>query len=176
MEIPLVLTVLGKDRPGLVESVANIVAQHGGNWLESRMCRLGGEFAGILRIQLDASKEQLLQRDLSDLQRQGLTVSVASARSKADPTPGRLAVLELVGQDRPGIVREVSRALARKNINVEELSTECSSAPMTGEILFKAQAKLRIPESCPLAELRKELEHIGGNLLVDISLEEVHCR
>ena len=173
MEIPLVLTILGTDRPGLVESVANIVAHHGGNWLESRMCRLGGEFAGILRIQMEAAQEQQLQRDLAALQAQGLTVSVASARSKAEPTTGRPAILELVGQDRPGIVREVSRALARKGINVEELSTECSSAPMSGENLFKAQAKLRIPDSCPLPELRKELEHIAGNLLVDISIEEL---
>jgi glycine cleavage system regulatory protein len=173
MQIPLVLTVVGKDRPGLVESVANIVAQHGGNWLESRMCRLGGEFAGILRIHLDSEKERSLAQDMATLEPQGLRVSVCSAKSSTTRPPGKLAALELVGQDRPGIVREISRALARQGINVDELATECGSAPMSGETLFKATARLQLPESCRLAEVRAELERIAGNLMVDVTVEEL---
>jgi glycine cleavage system regulatory protein len=173
MQIALVLTILGKDRPGLVESLADVVAKNGGNWLESRMCRLGGEFAGILRMLIEDARAEALQNELAALQVQGLTVTVCSARNNLEQTAGRMVTLELVGQDRPGIVREISRVLARKGVNVEELSTECSSAPMSGEALFKAQAKLRLPEPCAVADLRKELERIAGNLLVEVSLEEL---
>ena len=171
MQIPLVMTVIGHDRPGLVEMVASIVAEHGGNWLESRMCRLGGEFAGILRIHAPADKEQALAQALTRLADQGLRVVV-----QVDPvaTPAALqpmALLEIVGQDRPGIVREISRVLASQGVNVEELSTECTSAPMSGETLFKASAKLQIPPTCNSVALRRELEKIAADLFVDVTLQ-----
>lgn len=172
MQVPLVMTVIGRDRPGLVESISRIVAAHGGNWLESRMCRLGGEFAGILRVHVDSGKEQALRTELGTLHAQGLDVLVYPSREEAVP-PGQAAELELVGQDRPGIVHEIAHILAREGVNVEELATECSSAPMSGETLFRAKARLHVPERCPLPKLREELERIGGNLLVDVRLEEL---
>lgn len=165
------MTVIGKDRPGLVESVASLVAKHGGNWLESRMCRLGGEFAGILRVVVDTGRQPALENELKAIA--GLTIVICPDSAPAPTAAGRLVGLEVVGQDRPGIVREISHALARQGVNVEELSTQCTSAPMTGEALFKAQAKLQIPATCSLPNLRTELERIGGNLLVDVTLEEL---
>ena len=173
MQVPIVMTVIGQDRPGLVELVASIVARHEGNWLESRMCRLGGEFAGILRIHVDSEKEPALLEELETLEAQGLTVVACSERKVPETRSGRLATLELVGQDRPGIVREISRVLASQGVNVEELTTECSSAPMSGEELFRAKARLQLPESCALADLRQELERIAGNLVVDVVIAEL---
>ena len=167
------MTMIGKDRPGLVESVASLVSQHGGNWLESRMCRLGGEFAGILRIHIEKEKEHLLLEALQTLQARGLTVVARPDQPEAAGGDRRLAAIEIVGQDRPGIVRQISSALARHGVNVEDLSTECRSAPMSGETLFTAQAKLLIPTSCNVTELRQDLEKIAGDLLVDISFQEL---
>src|SRR3954447_13099449 len=106
------MTVIGQDRPGLVESVADLVASHGGNWLESRMSRLGGHFAGILRVEVSVEKEQYLVASLKTLSSRGLTVVVHSDEPEAEPPTGRVRLLEIVGQDRPGIVRQISRALA----------------------------------------------------------------
>jgi len=170
----LVLTVIGSDRPGLVELVSRIVASHGGNWLESRMSRLGGEFAGIIRVEISASSEAALARDLASLASQGLTV--VSHSGGAEPPPARrFAALDLVGHDRPGIVRDISQALARAGANVEELTTSCESAPMSGEPLFKAAVKIGLPEGCDLSNIRRELEQIASNLLVDISLEPLEA-
>jgi glycine cleavage system regulatory protein len=173
MQVPLVMTVIGKDRPGLVESVASIVAQHGGNWLESRMCRLGGEFAGIPRIHVGSDQEQPLFQSLKSLHAQGLTVVVHPDRTEASAVGRKLAQLEIIGQDRPGIVRQISSALARQGVNVEELTTECRSAPMSGANLFSAQAKLLIPDTCNVPELRHELEQIAGDLMVDVTFQEL---
>jgi glycine cleavage system regulatory protein len=171
MHIPLVMTLVGPDRTGLVESVARAVAEHGGNWLESRMCRLGGEFAGILRIEVPADKKKPLLAVLQKIS--GLNVVVHSGQPGVAAAPGRQTALEIVGSDRPGIVHEITSALARANVNVEEFFSEVSSAPMSGETLFKASARLQLPENCDLAALKKDLEKIAADLLVDVSFAEL---
>ena len=174
MQIPLVMTLIGPDRTGLVESVARVVAGHGGNWLESRMCRLGGEFAGILRIEIPEVKKSSLLAALHKIS--GLNVVVQPDPKPALATPERQTKLEIVGHDRPGIVREITSALARAGVNVEEFSSEVASAPMSGETLFKAGARLQLPERCDLAALKKDLEKIAADLLVDVSFAELDNR
>jgi glycine cleavage system regulatory protein len=174
MNTSLVMTIIGQDRPGLVESVARLVTEHGGNWLESRMSRLGGQFAGILRVEAPTSGQAALIEALNGLKARGLAVVVhpdATGGEGERPQP-RLMSLELVGQDRPGIVRQIAAAFAGHEVNVEELNTACESAPMSGEVLFKAQAKLHVPASCNLAQLRQDLEKIAADLIVEITLEE----
>ena len=172
MKIPLVMTIISPDRTGLVESVARTVAEHGGNWLESRLCRLGGEFAGILRVEVAAEQKAGLLAALQKLQTNGLQIVV---RDTAEPVlpAGRESVLEIIGADRPGIVREITSALARAGVNVEEFSSELTSAPMSGEPLFKATARLYLPERCDQATLKQELEKIAADLLVDVAVAEV---
>jgi glycine cleavage system regulatory protein len=173
MQKILVMTVMGKDRTGLVESFARLIADCGGNWQESRMCRLGGEFAGILRASVPEDKEKDLVRSLEELKSAGLTVTIQRDEALPFRGPMRTASLSLVGQDRPGIIYHLSAALAHQNINVEELETECSSAPMSGEMIFKAGARIQIPEACDVSELRKELEEIGSELMVDVSFTQL---
>lgn len=170
MSTSLVLTVIGDDRPGLVETLARTVAEHGGNWVESRMSRLGGKFAGILLVDVIAERREGLIHALQSLGTHGLRVLVEASEKHAarDLKPVRL---ELLGQDRPGIVRDVSRALAQRGVNVERLSTECVSAPMSGEILFKATAELLLPAGTKLEDLREGLETIANELMVDVTLE-----
>jgi glycine cleavage system regulatory protein len=167
MRTPIVMTVIGPDRPGLVELLASTVASHGGNWLQSRMAHLGGHFAGILRLEIPPDRQPGLITALQQLSAQGLTVVCHpdAAVPHVAPTSARLEVL---GHDRPGIVQQVSNALARHRINVEELETDLQSAPMTGEPLFHAEAKLRLPEDCDLPGLQSELEKIAADFMVDL--------
>ncbi len=176
MSIPLVMTVISPDRTGLVETIARVVAEHGGNWLESRMCRLGGEFAGILRVEIPAEKKNALLAALQKLQANGLQILVRAEPSAATVISGKQTKLEIVGSDRPGIVREITAALARAGVNVEEFSSEVVSAPMSGETLFKASARLQLPAQCDLAALKKDLEKIAADLLVDVSLAELAAK
>jgi len=164
------MTVIGRDRTGLVENLARLVADHDGNWLESRMCRLGGEFAGLARVTVPAAQQAALAAALEGLQTQGLAVVVKPDTETAGSVPLDLLHLDLVGHDRPGIVREITAALAAQGVNVEELATEVISAPMSGEALFQAHATLALPADCDPAALRRELEQIAANLMVDLSL------
>ncbi len=167
MQTTLVMTVIGPDRTGLVESVARLIADHGGNWLESRMCRLGGEFAGLVRVTLPKAQRQALETALGNLS--GLTIVVRGADAAPSAAPAILVALEVVGQDRPGIVREITRALSAQDINVEELATECISAPMSGEPLFQARAKILIPANVELDKLRQTLESVLAGLSMELS-------
>lgn len=176
MQTPLVMTIIGPDRPGLVEMVADIVAGHGGNWLESRMSHLGGQFAGILRIHVPAEKERVLLDALRQLESRGLKVVAHSDNVASSSGERKLAELEVMGNDRPGIVRQISHALAEHGVNVEELNTEVVSAAMSGEMLFKAQAKLNIPGGCKISELQKKLEKIAHDLMVDVALRPAQRR
>jgi|SRR5437660_436611 len=174
MQRAFVMTVIGPDRPGLVESVAAIVAEHGGNWLESRMSRLGGQFAGILRVEVPADDESSLLSALKQLEARDLTIVVQPDKAAPPyPASAQLSSLDIVGQDRPGIVRQISRTLANHRVNVEELETACASAPMSGEPLFKAHAVVNIPPSCNTAALREDLEKIAADLIVEISLVDL---
>jgi glycine cleavage system regulatory protein len=167
----LVLTLIGPDRPGLVEAVADRVAAHGGNWLESRMAQLAGQFAGILRVELPPASVPALQAALRELEGQGLRV-VALGGAAPPSAAWQEIDLEIVGQDHPGIVRDISVVLLRHGVNIEELTTDRRSAPMAGSLLFSARARLRLPAAGDAERLRQELERIAYDLMVDVKLVE----
>ena len=171
--VSIVLTVLGKDRPGLVESVARAVVEHDANWVESRMAHLAGQFAGILRVEVAEDCVQGLTDALRSLDKQGLELIIHPDLTAPTPADVPLMRLELVGQDRPGIVREIAQVLASEGVNVEEFTTECVSAATTGQTLFQATAQLRLPPGASKSKLRHELEQLAADLMVDISLQRV---
>ncbi len=169
----VVLTVLGDDRPGLVEALSDVVAAHGGNWLESRMARLAGKFAGILRVSVPQSNAEALTHALQNLEAHGLRMIVEWSASEDVVPAYRWLRIDLIGTDHPGIIRDMSRCLAMQGINIDELSTEYRSAPMSGEMLFKATAQLQVPLEVTSAELRENLESLAQDLMVDITLEDI---
>ena len=168
MQVSIVLTLIGPDRPGLVELLAHTVSTHGGNWLESRMSHLAGQFAGILRVEVSQERAEALRAALTALQSNDLHVVVQSSAGGRSSEKENKLTLELVGTDRPGIVREISQALAKRGVNVDELRTECSTAPMSNEPLFRAKADLRVPASLSISDLRSHLEEISTDLIVDL--------
>jgi len=167
----LVLTVIGPDRPGLVEALSQTIASHGASWLESRMAHLAGHFAGLLRVAVAEERATELAEALRGLDTRGMRVLVETAGAETDAASPRVR-LELVGLDRPGIVREISHVLAQRDVNVEELETRTSSAPMSGETLFHASAWLRVPSASLTDELRATLEKLADELMVDLTLSD----
>ena len=168
----LVLTVIGNDTSGLVDALADPIARHGGSWDRSHMARLAGQFAGIVVVSVPDDNVTALQASLEGLNAQGLLdVQVAIASSSAeDGPPENVLHLELVGQNRPGIISEISAALATRDASILELETHTTSAPMSGELLFEAKATLGVPTELALDHLRETLEDIANELMVDLDL------
>jgi glycine cleavage system regulatory protein len=136
------------------------------------MAHLAGKFAGILRIEVPSDNATALQAALAALDARGLKVVGEPSDGAGEATSGRTLDLELVGLDRPGIVREISQLLANSGANVEELSTDRTSAPMSGEMLFQAKARVRLPSNADLSTLRAALERLASDLMIEIRLVE----
>ncbi|HVK88079.1 MAG TPA: ACT domain-containing protein [Kofleriaceae bacterium] len=169
MRTTLLLTAIGSDRPGLVDSLAERVVAAGGNWEESRLARLGGQFAGIVLVSIDDTKTDVLIAKLRDLEGAGLQVTSRVVQPAAAAASGVQVSLVVTGADRTGIVRDVARILVERGVNIEELESSVQSAPMSGEAMFVARARLRVPQGLELASLRAALEVLGNELMVDLS-------
>ena len=172
MPTSIVLTVISDDRPGIVETLSQTLASHGGNWTESSMLSLAGKFAGILMAGVPDDQVDELIADLKALRATGLQIVVERTTALPRAEGAREFSLELVGLDRPGIVRDITRILTKHQINVEELDTECQDASMSGESLFMANARLSVPPTTSLTAVQNELEDLANELMVDIRLEE----
>ena len=180
MEKTLVLTFIAEDRPGLVERLSETVAAAGGNWLDSRMAHLAEKFAGIARVEIPGNKVAAFKKALTALEKEGFHLTVEEAGepektpgktpAKAPPPEGALYTLDLVGPDQPGILRDITHCLAERGVSVEDMETDIREAPMSGGLMFYAEAQVRVPAGLSGDDLRHALEALAGSLMVDITL------
>lgn len=176
MQTSFIVTFIGDDRPGLVEKLSAVIEKNQGNWHESKLSQLGGKFAGLILVSLPADGGPSLQADLGALAASGISVRVTAMETTAAvqssaPAPGRDITLTVIGPDRRGIVREISAALAQRQINVLEMDTDVHSAPMSAEMIFNARIAAWIPEATNVDDLRASLDEIADNMTLEIDLE-----
>jgi glycine cleavage system regulatory protein len=168
----LVLTVIGDDRAGLVTALADVVTAHDGNWEDSQLAELAGKFAGIVVVGVPDGRVDELTSALHELD--GLlevtTHPGAEAEAVPDDAGARRLTVDLLGNDSPGIVREVSSVLSRHQLSIETMTTGTREAPMAGGLLFEAHVVVRVPASSDTAALRADLERLATELLVDIAV------
>lgn len=161
----MVLSIIGKDKPGLVDDVAQAVANAQGNWLKSSFCQLGGHFAGFVEIMLPKEHHNKLVSDCHALSSLQITLLPANETIKQSTTA---LIVKVTGNDRQGIVRDVTGALRSFDVNILELDTICESAPNWGSQLFTASIKVELPEGLQADKLRESIENIADDLMVDL--------
>jgi len=165
----VILSVIGSDRPGLTEALAGAVLSAGGNWLESHLSRLGGLYVGSVLVELAADRIDELRAAVRAVDAHGLEVRIAPA-VEGPGVFGEALHFSLVGQDRPGIVRQVTGILRGLDVNIESFDTRISTEPHSGAPLFHMEARLRLPPGLSAAGVQAALEEISGEIMVDISL------
>lgn len=165
----LVITLNGDDRTGIVESVSRIIVQYQGEWIESRMANLSGKFAGILRANLP---EEHCEQFSAELKSSVPDLNITIERIESEPVSAgqKSYKLELLGQDRPGIIHRISSLLVQNGATVEELESEVIEASMSGEHLFKASISLMMENDQSIDKLQTALEELANELIVDIEL------
>lgn len=169
MTKPFILSIVGDDKPGLVDAIASCVATNGGNWQTSQLTHLAGKFAGIVLITLPVAQADALEEQLKALSNTGLSVRVSSAESSSAPLTK--ASLSVIGPDRPGIVREISQAFSRRDINVLKLVSDIIPAPMTNEPLFQANIDISFSPEQDRLDLESALDLIADDMTVDIDID-----
>ena len=167
--VSLILTVIGDDRPGLVSAVSAPIEAHGGSWEQSQLSRLGGKFAGIVLATVAEAEVEALLAELTALD--GLQV-LAERTAEPETRASLRFQLELLGDDHPGIVAEISASLAESHVSIEQLSTDVREAPMSGGTFFEARAVLVAPPSTDTESLRDQLEAIAKDLMVELRLSD----
>jgi len=172
MNTSIVLTVIADDQPGIIKTVSNTLKKHDGSWTQSSMSSLAGQFAGILLASVPEGNTDACLAELHGLESQGLHIVAHVSSAKADIGRSHDYVLELVGNDRPGIVHDITRVLAAYKVSVIEFETSVEAASMGGAELFRARAHLSIPENSDILALENELEDIANDLMVEISFEK----
>ena len=173
MRTNLVVTVTCPDRPGIVERLTEVLVAHSANWEESRMARLGGDFAGIVKVSVpaeDAAPLTAALRAMADEQ-MAVVVKATEPAPPAAPAGYCLCDLHLTGADHEGIVHKVSGYLASRGINVESMETEVVCAPITATPLFQMAARIKVPPELPPTELNASLQRIAEETGVDIAIE-----
>ncbi|MBA3556952.1 MAG: transcriptional regulator [Gemmatimonadales bacterium] len=172
MSTHLVVTAAGRDRPGIVQRVTEVLVAHGANVEEARMARLGGEFAAILLVAVPQPRVTGLNAGLASLERDDLHVLTRPTTKAADLFQGYVPFeVHLSGADHQGILHRVSDFLAGQGINIESLDTEVTNAPVTGVALFSMHALVQAPPDVSFGELRTRLREIADRLGVDIEVK-----
>ncbi len=166
----LILTVIGPDRPGIVDDMSAIITENGGNWLESRMCNLAGQFAGVLLVECPEQKYASLVDGLNKLEKNDLKIQVERGRKADDGAKRDHIELEITGPDHPGIVQDISHFLASRDINIVELASQCEESPMSGGYVFYSKIIASIPQS---QDIENALDDLAGRLNVDITLDDL---
>ncbi len=166
----LVISLIADDRPGLVESLAARVSRHNGNWLCSRMTRLAGKFAGIVELEVADGDRAALVAALDALSADGMQLMVSDASgTAATESP---MVLEIEGQDRPGIVRDISALLSAHGVNVVDMASERGPAPMSGGELFSARFSVQLPAGLSRHGLQEALEQLAADIHVELRFDD----
>lgn len=168
MNKQLVITVIGPDRPGIVESLAKAVKEAGGSWQASSMSELAGQFAGILQIILPQEGVTPLRTALAALP--SLQITLVEGEEHAQPQ--QQLMMTVTGNDRPGIVEELAATLHRLSVNVIDLTTGCEPAPHSGAPLFFAHTLVALPETLDQETLIEALESLSDDLMIDIDQDE----
>jgi len=173
MQTSVIVSVIGPDRPGLIDRLSSVIVAAGGNWEDSRMLRLAGQFAGMVQVVVARERLPILESGLSQLETEGLQARLHRTDESVQDSPvGRVLELEVVGQDRQGIVSAISGALARLGVNVVDLATDCGDAPWSGGRIFKTHARLHCPDSLDATTLREAIEAIAHDLMVELKSAE----
>ncbi|WP_310621554.1 glycine cleavage system protein R [Flexibacterium corallicola] len=168
MKKSLILTVVAPDRTGLVGELSAIIAKHGANWIDSSMVRLGGHFAGVLRISIDAEDLKQLRLALLRLEDKGFTISLYEEGKQQSLPEGAQAQISILGQDQPGMLSRISGILAYHHVSINELTSCVEPGSMSGELMFKATATIILPIKLSAEQLISDLEKIAGDIMIEL--------
>jgi glycine cleavage system regulatory protein len=167
MKTSLVLTFMGRDRPGLANAISQTIAAAGGSWMESHVARLADKFTGIVLVSVPEPNVAALSAALRSLDDAGLRITVELSQAAPPETGYKILELTLVARDRPGIVRDVTQALSQLGANIEAFSSDIETAPFTGETMFRATARIHVADNITPEEVQITLEQLPDEIIVD---------
>ena len=165
----LVLTVVGDDRAGLVQRLADVIAAHAGNWERSELTELAGAFAGIVLVEVPDDHRDALVAGLERLD-ELLHITPYTGTSAAETPAGEQVTFTVLGNDRPGIVRDITQVLVGGGLTIDRFTSRTLAAPMAGGELFEATVSAHARAGDAATDAVAQLEQLAGEIQVDLTL------
>ena len=167
--IKIIISAIGSDRSGIVAELTEIISAFSGNIEESKMTRLGSDFVMIILISIEEIKQDSLLESLQNIK--GLSISTKETNSNAVITDKHCQII-LNGADNEGIVNVLSKYLTNRSMNILDMETTISNAPITGTPLFNLITITSIPENINIEKIKSDLTGIAVNLGVEILVDQ----
>jgi glycine cleavage system regulatory protein len=171
--IELVLTIIGRDRAGVVASLADVVRFHDGNWKRSELAEIAGTFAGVVVVEVGDDRVDELLTNLLVLRDQGLHVTAQQVEEPTGAPDADDVHLRLTGDDRPGVVHEISTAISEHGISISRLGTVTDLPGEDGGKRFEITARLRVPLDADLDAVLDSLGELAGRLGIVLNVEDL---
>jgi len=169
------LTIIGRDRPGIVSQVTEILFQLGCNIADSSCSILGGQFAMILIISHpEKSRQEEFGQAFQSLEETNLSVFLRTLKPGGEQRltlEGELCMISVYGSDKPGIVYQVARELGKRQVNITDLNTKLIGSHERPVYVMMLEAVL--PPTVSIEELESVLGELKNTLQVDISVRSI---
>ena len=174
----IICTFISTDRIGLIDDVASCISICGGNWLESNMSKLSGQFAGIVSISVPIDKKENLIKELNKLNKNDILIHLSEDIPIKDNMPEHIMAdnninISVIGNDRPGIIQSISHALNIYEVNIHNMQTTLVSAPMSAEKLFNAELMIERKTPSDIEKLKEIFAKISEDLSINIDLNVI---
>lgn len=172
-----VITLLGRDRLGIVESFSKTVADHGGTWCESRIMQVEGQFGGVFLAEVPNENADAFETSLESSFQQDFHLAVVRSDADGEAAPARhsFEVTVLCG-DRPRLLHKFAQLCTARQINILELETNLRPAAMTGLMMFEISAVGDSPDPLDQDEFARAFEALGDDVIVDFSDQQPAVR
>jgi glycine cleavage system transcriptional repressor len=166
----MILFVIGKDRPGIVDDVSTILFEGGANIEDSRMAVMGGCFSVMILFSCIPEQLEVLKADLKGLEKLGLELSLHRAEDPTDvPRQAMLPLkMEVLAMDHPGIVQKVVHLLRQYDVNIESLTTRIAQAPLSGAPIFNLNLEMGVPSEKSIVEVKEALDRLAADMNLDL--------
>lgn len=161
----VVLTVIGEDKPGLVERLSNVLVKNNANWLASNLSHLSGFFAGVVEIEVPEEHFAALDSALNEIKE--LKVEAHTGVESSEQASQEIEFV-ITGNDRSGIVQELSSVISHKGASIQNFVSSKQGAPNWGGSLFHAVAKVKLPSGMSADVIAEALEQLASDIVVDL--------
>jgi glycine cleavage system regulatory protein len=169
--IELVLTIIGRDRAGVVAELADVVRFHEANWKRSELAEISGTFAGVVVVDVDDDRADELLANLLILRQQGLHITAEQIEAPVEAPDAQQVRLRFTGGDRPGIVHEISTTISDFGISISRLGTALdTSGPSTQ---FEITTQLVVPVAVDLDGVLDAINKVTDNLGIALHVEDL---
>ncbi len=166
MKLFIIVSITGTDQDGFFNDLTVKTRALGGKWLANKFAHLDGQFAALLKLEIEQDKLDDFKEVLNTYENIQVSYKDTTDASEAQGKPVKLT---LEGEDRSGLTSDVTHLLTEQDVKVEHFESRRYPITELGTDVFEAHLDLLLPASLSIESLKKHLEGLAGRMRVFVS-------